>query len=67
VESRSTDPIQPAPEVCVVVPLPSEDFRLIPFVRALGSLMEWSAGVISDRDVCRALRKAAAEVQRGGF
>jgi hypothetical protein len=61
------DPVQPAPKVCLTVPLPDEDYRLIPFFRAVGSLMEWSAGLISDRDVCRALRKAASEVQRGGF
>jgi hypothetical protein len=65
--SMDTDPVQPAPKVCLTVPLPDEDYRLIPFFRAVGSLMEWSAGLISDRDVCKALRKAANEVQRGGF
>ena len=53
------------PPVCLPVPVLYE--RLIPFFRIVGSLMEWSAGVISDRELCHALRKAAAEVDRGGF
>ena len=54
------------PEVCLSVPVPSEDSRLIPFWRVVGSMMEWTAGLISDDELCRALRKAAAEVERGG-
>lgn len=53
------------PEVRLPVPVPCE--RLIPFVRIVGSLMEWSAGVISDCELCLALRKAAVEVEHGGF
>lgn len=55
------------PEVCVPMPVPFENARLIPFWRIAGSLMEWTLGIITDRELCRALRKAAAEVQRGGF
>ena len=66
-ETRNADPVNPAPQVCLAIALPDEDHRLIPFLRAVGSLMEWSAGLISDRDVCRALRKAAVEVEHGGF
>ena len=53
------------PPVCLPVPVLYD--RLIPFFRIVGSLMEWSAGVISDRELCHALRKAAVEVDRGGF
>lgn len=53
------------PEVRLPIPLACE--RLVPFFRIVGSLVEWSAGVISDRDLCQALRKAAVEVARGGF
>ena len=67
VKTRNADSVKLAPPVCLSVPLPVEDHRLIPFFRAIGSLMEWQAGLISDADVCKALRKAAAEVQRGGF
>jgi hypothetical protein len=67
VKTRNADPVKLAPPVCLSVPLPVEDHRLIPFFRAIGSLIEWQAGLISDADVCKALRKAAAEVQRGGF
>lgn len=53
------------PPVCLPVPVPCD--RLIPFFRIVGSLMEWSSGVISDRELSHALRKAAVEVERGGF
>jgi hypothetical protein len=53
------------PPVCLPVPIPCE--RLIPFCRIVGSLQEWSSGLISDLELCRALRKAAMEVARGGF
>jgi hypothetical protein len=53
------------PEVRLPVPVPCE--RLIPFCRIVGSLMEWSGGLITDRELCQALRKAAVEVERGGF
>ena len=39
---------------------PADDF-VIPFIRVVGSLREWSAGVISARDLARCLRKAAKE------
>ena len=55
-----------APQVCLPVPVPSQASRLIPFWRVVGSMMEWSAGLISDDELCRALRKAAVEVERGG-
>lgn len=53
------------PEVRLPIPLPCE--RLIPFCRIVGSLQEWANGIITDRELCQALRKAAAEVARGGF
>jgi len=53
------------PPVCLPVPVPCE--RLIPFFRIVGSLMEWSSGLITDRELSKALHKAAAEVDRGGF
>ena len=53
------------PPVRLPVPIACE--RLIPFVRIVGSLREWSSGLISDRELCQALRKAAMEVARGGF
>ena len=58
------------PEVCLsllgwwMIPPPSDEYA-IPFLRIVGSLQEWCYGVISDRDLARCLRKAAAEVQRG--
>jgi hypothetical protein len=51
--------------VCLPVLVPCE--CLIPFFRIVGSLTEWSAGIITDRELSHALRKAAAEVDRGGF
>lgn len=60
-------PISRDPNVCLPVPVPADDRRLIPFLRVVGSLREWSADLISDRELCRSLRKAATEVQRGGF
>ncbi|MGD1079603.1 MAG: hypothetical protein ABR881_14875 [Candidatus Sulfotelmatobacter sp.] len=39
------------PPVCLPVPVPCE--RLIPFFRIVGSLIEWSSGVISDRELDR--------------
>lgn len=53
------------PEVYLPVPISCE--RLIPFCRIVGSLVEWSSGLISDHELCNALRKAAGEVERGGF
>ena len=53
------------PPMCLPVPVSCE--RLIPFIRVIGSLREWSAGLISDRELSLALRKAATEVARGGF
>jgi hypothetical protein len=53
------------PEVYLPVPISCE--RVIPFCRIVGSLLEWSANLISDRELSRALRKAAAEVELGGF
>jgi hypothetical protein len=53
------------PPVCLPVPVPCE--RVIPFIRVIGSLREWSVGLISDRELSHTLRKAAAEVERGGF
>jgi hypothetical protein len=51
--------------MCVPVPVPCD--RLIPFFRITGSLAEWSAGLISNYELGRVLRKAAAEVEHGGF
>jgi hypothetical protein len=47
------------------IPPPQEDYRAIPFLRVVGSLREWTSEAITDRELCRALRKAAAEVDRG--
>jgi hypothetical protein len=68
-ESNCTETGQTAccPDVCLSVSVPAEESRLIPFFRVLGSLREWTGGVISDRELCRSLRKAASEVARGGF
>jgi hypothetical protein len=44
---------------------PGDHAKVIPFLRIVGSLKEWTTAVITDREFCRALRKAAAEVQRG--
>jgi hypothetical protein len=58
--------IQPpfTPEVRLPLPVPCE--RLVPFFRIVGSLQDWADGIITDRELCLALRKAAAEVDRGG-
>jgi len=56
-----------SPDVCLSVSVPADESRLIPFFRVVGSLREWTGGVISDREMCRSLRKAASEVARGGF
>jgi hypothetical protein len=53
------------PEVRLPLPVPCE--RLIPFCRIVGSLQDWADGIITDRELCLALRKAAAEVDRGGY
>jgi hypothetical protein len=50
---------------------PQADTKVIPFLRVVGSVREWTNRVISDRQFSRALRKAAAEVDaaeadRGG-
>ena len=55
------------PNLCLSVPVPDEESRLIPFFRVVGSLREWTGGVISDQELSRSLRKAATEVTRGGF
>jgi hypothetical protein len=44
---------------------PQEHCQAIPFLRVVGSLKEWTTRVITDREFCRSLRKAAAEVDRG--
>jgi hypothetical protein len=54
------------PQVCLRAPFATEDTRLITFWRVIGSLMEWSAGIIADQELCCSLRKAAAEVEDGG-
>ena len=60
-----TGQLDRVPPVCLPVPIPCE--RLIPFIRIVGSLMEWSTGLITDCQLSHALRKAGAEVERGGF
>jgi hypothetical protein len=65
--TENTEPGQIARVPPVCLPVPDSCERLIPFCRVVGSLIEWSAGTITDRELCRALRKAAAEVERGGF
>jgi hypothetical protein len=44
---------------------PGLDAQVIPFLRVVGSLKEWTTSVITDREFSRSLRKAAAEVDRG--
>lgn len=43
---------------------PTDDC-VIPFLRVIGSLREWSAGVISARELAQSLRKAARELSIG--
>lgn len=44
---------------------PPADECVIPFVRVIGSLREFSAGLISSQDLARALRKASKEIISG--
>lgn len=68
-ETSCTENVQNdcSPQVCLSLAIPTAESQLIPFLRVVGSLREWSGGQISDEDLCRSLRKAAAEVRRGGF
>jgi hypothetical protein len=56
-----------APEVRLSVAVPAQDRQLLPFLRVIGSMREWSSDLISDRELARSLRKAALEVERGWF
>ena len=41
---------------------PPDDDCAIPFLRVIGSLREWSAGLITAEDLARCLHKAAREL-----